>query len=90
MRLSGAPTLQAHHILAATDRPPAPKRVLPLLLATTHRRPVTMASAMDKTLFNMRFTSKQLLRESKKAESKSKDEVRATVCNARAPATRAL
>lgn len=40
-----------------------------------------MSSAMDKTLFNMRFTSKQLLRESKKAEKKSKDEVRCqTAC----------
>lgn len=33
-----------------------------------------MASGMDKTLFNMRFTSKQLQRESKKAELKAKAE----------------
>jgi len=33
-----------------------------------------MASGLDKTLFNMRFTAKQLERESKKAEAKQKAE----------------
>ena len=33
-----------------------------------------MSAAMEKTLFNMKMTSKQLQRESKKSEKKSKEE----------------
>jgi charged multivesicular body protein 1 len=38
-----------------------------------------MSATMEKTLFNMKFTSKQLLRESKKCEKKQKDEEKKVV-----------
>ena len=39
-----------------------------------------MSSAMDKTLFDMKFTAKQLLKESAKCEKKHAEEVRCRLC----------